>query len=58
MSNCTCCLFFENCTTFYKDCDAYSPIQEDDIDEFVESRRQEFYDAWFEYISEYNDVFF
>lgn len=57
---CSVCIFDEICTCKSSVCSYYSPIDEyDNSDlEYVEESRYEFYDAWFEYISDYNDDLF
>ena len=54
---CSNCYFGDKCESLYA-CDDYSPIHDltdDDIAEMVEDGRQEFLDAWREYIEEYSD---
>lgn len=54
---CSNCYFGDKCESLYV-CDDYSPIHDltdDEIAEMVEDGRQEFLDAWREYIEEYSD---
>lgn len=54
---CSDCYFGDKCKSLNA-CDDYSPIYEltdDEIDEMVEEGRQEFLDAWRQYIEEYSD---
>lgn len=51
--DCRDCLFFDNCETYYRDCDAFSPIiEEDNIEELIEGGRIEFRREWYEYMWE------
>ena len=53
MRDCRKCIFFTNCPKYYYECDAYSPIEEDDVDQIIETGRQEFISEWYEYIKDY-----
>lgn len=52
MSDCNYCLFKDDCDTYYEYCDAFTPFEEDDIDEIIESGRYEYRKAFFDYMEE------
>ena len=56
--DCLHCCFGDKCKQ-EEPCENYYPIDQDAEDEFIykltQDSRIEYYSAWFEYISEYND---
>lgn len=56
MSNkkCTKCIFGDKCYCL-DDCKYYTPLQDldDEIDQYIEIGRSEFYEAWEQYIAEW-----
>lgn len=53
--NCRTCLFYNQCTHRFM-CDNYTPsgdlAEEDALDTYIEERRIEFNEAWYQYTSE------
>lgn len=52
--NCQACLFKDGCPSFSNwGCQNYTPEDEDeDLDQYIEDRRMEYYDEWNAYMSE------
>lgn len=61
MKHCSNCYYRDMCEQ-EEPCDDYTPIDEsaedEEIAEMIEERRQEYYEAWFEYIKENDEYFF
>lgn len=51
MSKCKDCYFYGKCY-LDEECDDFTPISDDLSEEELEDLRQEYYEAWVEYISE------
>ena len=49
MEVCERCLWREECTGVEGGCEHYYPLEED-VNQLIEQRRQEFYEEWNEYI--------
>lgn len=53
--DCRCCLFYYNCLR-RRNCDYYSPVgdiaEDEELDAYIEDRREEFREAWRYYVSE------
>lgn len=53
--NCESCVFYDKCASYMVCHDYCSILETDDMDELIEAGREEYRNAWFEYIDEDND---
>ena len=51
MGKCKDCYYYGKCCS-NEDCEYFTPIHEDFSEEEAEDTRQEYHEAWFEYISD------